>query len=102
MSDLSEWVDLLEGELDERELEALRLMIRRSTVDRREFLRLSRLRDAVAETDPIEKWREKIESPSYQKNFTERVMKSVRRESRTSRSLRKDVPVKIARDSSSS
>src|SRR5690606_28032712 len=102
MSQEADLVDLLEGELEETELVRFEQVLRESKEKRREFLRLSRVRDAVEEIDPAANWSKKIEDVEYQKQITERVMKSIRRESRTRSSAQKDIALKIERDSSSS
>lgn len=103
ITDASDWIDLLEGEMDEASMSQLEVVLRRSPESRKEFLKLSRLRDAVLATDPKANERRKINSKTYQQILTNKVMQKIHQESRkTKSSLKKDNSLKIERDSSTS
>lgn len=78
MKKLTDWVDLMEGELSFAETSDLELLLRHSTEDRRAFLNMTRLRDIVQLTDPIEEYETKLNSPTYQKNLTNKIMDQVK------------------------
>lgn len=78
MTDLEDLIDLMEGELDQKEVQAMELLLRNSRIDRRAFLTLTHLRDAVECTDPMENLRadqqSRITSTKYHNNLTEKIM----------------------------
>lgn len=78
MTDLDDLIDLMEGELDQEEVQAMELLFRHSRNDRRAFLNLTHLRDAVESTDPMENLRadqqSRITSVKYQNKLTEKIM----------------------------
>ncbi len=78
MTDMEDLIDLMEGELGQEEVQAMELLFRHSRNDRRAFLNLTHLRDAVESTDPMENLRadqqSRITSIKYQNNLTEKIM----------------------------
>lgn len=104
--ELDDLIELLEGELSQEEVQSMELLFRHSINDRRAFLNLSRLRDAVEGADPIKNLKsiesKRLSAPDYQKNLSEKIMKGIREQSESVRLKRKRTTLKPLLDPSHS
>ena len=78
MKKLTEWIDLLEGELSEVEAAELEMLLRYSVNDRRAFLNISRLKKCIKSIDALENQKELIDSPAYNKQLTKKIMTGIK------------------------
>ncbi len=77
--DLDELIDFLEGELPADEAAELERVLLQSIPERREFLKLSELRDKIALADPMEMEKRVLQSERYQRDLTAKIMAPIRR-----------------------
>ena len=81
MMEMDDLIELMEGELCEDEMHSMEMMFRHAASERRAFLAISRMRDAVLASDPLAKVPaedlKKVISSAYQKKFTKKIMKGI-------------------------
>lgn len=81
MTELDDLIDLMEGEMEASEVQEMELLFRHSPADRRAFLNLHHLREAVEATDPLVKLRadqqKRIQSIKYQNKLTQKIMDQI-------------------------
>lgn len=104
--ELDDLIELLEGELSPEETQSLELLFRHSINDRRAFLNLSRLRDAVESADPIKNLKsseaKKIQSADFHKKLTEKIMGQIQEQAAPSRQKKRRAILKPVLDPSHS